>query len=176
MKSASIVFSVVLLSGCASNGGGDGEVFYLRTDYGRGLDVFNYNHKWISNEGVSYLCERDQEYGEFGGRFYTCDENSEYLCIIGGIAAAVPVKAQGQTKWQVSEWSCSAEMPLVDGELINIACEYKGQRSDFTYSSRRGVTAYYRDQHDGSVVTYVLVGEFGVLSKRMHNKTLQPMR
>ena len=126
------------------------------------IKVFNVERLWFGNLGVSYLERRDGRYGEFSGSFEFCSD-AEYLCLDGGIAAAIPKKFDGRTSWQFKEISCKADSPLAEGGVANIDCTSGNWANRFTYSQAQGITSYSIAAEPGQ--QYTLLAPPGLLHR-----------
>lgn len=169
---ALIVFlAAQLLTACAThstmyqkaphqNGPNETEIIY-KSNYGSRIDVFNIEKLWSSQEGIGYLDRRDFKYSEFGGRMRFCS-SVDYYCVIGGIAAAVPKKINGQKKWRVEEWECESQTVLSAQSQTTITCTFKGQSTRFTYSPSRGIISYTNLSRPN--IKLELIGDKGLLA------------
>lgn len=161
----SVIYCVYLLIlfiliGCASTQ--NSEIVYIRADTGRHLHVYNTKTMSFSVESVDYL-KGEKSYSDFGGSFSYCG-STEFLCIVGGIGAAVPKLKNGQTNWQFENWICQSKLPLESNQDNKIECSYKNQITKFLYASHRGIVEYSLTSNDGKEERYILLGEFGLIS------------
>ena len=130
----------LLVAGCISTppAKSAGEEIIYRMENTSVLEVFNLTRLWVASMGVNYLDRRDGRYGELGGSFEFCSD-AEYFCLIGGIAAAIPKKFDGQTTWQFNGISCKSDTPLAEG----LARERAGIAKLFeTADAREGLGAF----------------------------------
>ena len=153
-----IGFLCIILVACASIP--KNEIIY-QVKNGRLLDVYDLNNGINSSMGLSYLNNRNGQYGEFSGRtiFY---EDNEYLCVVGGIVAAVPKVNKGQKKWSVNGWDCHTNNPLTES-ASEITCTYKKQTTNFLYSYKKGVISYINESNPEK--EFILVDEYGLLAQ-----------
>jgi len=160
-----VIFLVVvgIVPGCIGyKKNSDREIFY-KWKNGNLVHVFNMSKMLFSEEGENYLSRRDGRYTEFGGDFVFCDSD-KYLCIVGGIAAAVPKDMSGQTEWVYKNWGCKSDRPVYENTSAHISCSYKGQVTEFLYDSAHGITSY-TNRGKATEKQMQLVGTVGLLAR-----------
>ncbi len=159
-----ITCGVIILNGCASiHSHEDREVIY-KWKNGNLVHVFNTANMLFSEEDVEYLARRNGVYSEFGGNFRFCN-SEKYLCVVGGVAAAVPRNMSGQTDWVYENWICQSKQPIYKKEIVSISCSYKGQVTDFKYSSLQGVISYTNRGKATIKEMELMGGNIGLLAK-----------
>lgn len=126
------------------------------------VHIYNLSTWWSSEEGRDYLSRRNGRYSDFGGSFRYC-ESTEYLCVIGGIAAAIPRKISGQKEWDFENWSCSTKSPLSSDKINLISCSYKGRITLFKYDVMSGIISY-TNKGNATEKTLDLIGDRGLLA------------
>lgn len=156
-----------IVSGCVGYRGVEQNEVVYKWKAGNLLHVFNVSRMLFSEEGESYLLRRDGAYSDFGGDFIYCD-SEKYLCMVGGIAAAVPKEISGQVEWSFENWQCHSNMPIRKNILNSVSCSYRGQVTEFLYDSVRGVVSY-KNRGKATEKEMQLLGEKGLLSS---SKTL----
>lgn len=176
VERAALIFSLTVIAisshGCAHRRAPErNEVIYKWED-GNLIDVFNLSTMWGSQEGIGYLSERNGNYGEFGGRFYFCS-NSDFLCVIGGIAAVVPRSMDGQSEWSFENMQCRSNEPIGASVLNAISCTHRGQVTEFTYSAQQGIVSYQNKVGDPPWRKMRLYSEIGLLAPQGDNEALQ---
>lgn len=152
----------LLVAGCISTppAKSAGEEIIYRMENTSVLEVFNLTRLWVASMGVNYLDRRDGRYGELGGSFEFCSD-AEYFCLIGGIAAAIPKKFDGQTTWQFNGISCKSDTPLAEGKAALIDCSRGNWSNRLNYSQSHGITSYSSAAEPGE--QYSLIAPPGLL-------------
>ena len=156
--------ALLVVTGCVSGPlvKSPGEEVFYRKENTAVLEVFNLTTHWFASVDARYLGRRDGDYGEFGGSFEVCSD-AEYFCLIGGIAAAIPKKFDGQTSWQFRDITCKSAAPLTDDHLVSVDCSRGNWTNRIDYSPARGITSYWSAAEPGQ--QFSLVSRPGLLAR-----------
>lgn len=121
----------------------DYEVIYLKKDT-KVIDVYNMSKNWVSSEDISYIENRNYQYGEFGGRLKNCSDE-EYFCLVGGISIVIPKQDWSKDKWGRGKVNCEVEGDASADEK-QVVCQRESDFVKFSYSRDRGVLSYVRSK------------------------------
>lgn len=176
-QKALILLAALIISGCVGHRGkAEVELFYWKQKTSV-VDVFNISDPWVSSEPIEYLLQRDQQYGEFGGRLGLCS-NDEFFCVKGGVAAAIPRSiTKDHEPWEFEGVRCRVIDMEDDMFTIECARDEKNpltsktdQVSRFNYSVRHGILSFTHLDVMGTP-TYRLLGDDGLFSPIFSDST-----